>query len=169
MKLIPEQLEGIEARIRELKKNISSYGDYLDEANNDIKHAFSGQNSKDDFTEMQLEKAHHNLAELERIVRDAEIVDATADETCVTVGTTFEVVFANGSKKELTLVERLIGLEDHKKYFSIESPFGQSVIGKEEGATFSYKVKTSPYESRTISGTILTIGQQAKTSKVKEK
>ncbi len=167
MKLIPEQLEGIEARIRELKKNISSYGDYLAEANNDIKHAFSGQNGKDDFTEMQLEKAHRNLAELERIVRDAEIVDAI-DETCVTVGTTFEVVFANGSKKELTLVERLIGLEDHKKYFSIESPFGQSVIGKEEGATFSYKVKTSPYESRTISGTILTIGKD-KALKVKEK
>ena len=116
---------------------------------------------------MQLEKAHRNLAELERIVRDAEIVDAI-DETCVTVGTTFEVVFANGSKKELTLVERLIGLEDHKKYFSIESPFGQSVIGKEEGATFSYKVKTSPYESRTISGTILTIGKD-KALKVKEK
>ena len=49
MKLIPEQLEGIEARIRELKKNISSYGDYLAEANNDIKHAFSGQNGKDDY------------------------------------------------------------------------------------------------------------------------
>ena len=44
----------------------------------------------------------------------------------------------------------------------------QSVIGKEEGATFSYKVKTSPYESRTISGTILTIGKD-KALKVKEK
>lgn len=168
MKLIPEQLEGIEARIEELKKSISSYDDYLAEANNDIKHSFSGQCNKDDFTEMQLAKAHRNLAELESIIRDAEIVDAI-DETCVTVGTTFEVVFTNGSKKELTLVEKLIGLDDHKKYFSIESPFGQSVIGKEEGATFSYKVKTSPYESRTISGTILTIGQQATTPKVKEK
>lgn len=160
MKLVPEQLESIERELAEKRKMVGDK-DYLEAARREILQSLKSEGSnRDDTTEMQMFKAHADIRTLKGITGDCEIVD-TPTGSVIEIGSNFTVEFSSGAERSFVLVEIVEGLDNPMGYATVESPFGQSVIGKTVDDDFSYTVGSS---KREISGTIKSINTKEKTA-----
>jgi transcription elongation factor GreA len=90
------------------------------------------------------------IQKLEDIIKNAVVISSHGTET-VAVGSEV-VVVKNGGKAEQTYT--IVGREESdlsSGKISIHSPFGEAVIGKKKGETFSYNAPSGPVAYRIIS------------------
>lgn len=167
MQLIRKQVEYIEEAITSRKSNDTAlrYG-YLESRNSQALDNEAPLANVDITSETALRINKKELNNLIQILSssETEIIDESS-LTSVEIGTTFTVRFADeNEEEEVTLVEKLIGLEGKAGYTSIESPFGKSVHHKEVGDTFAYTVSVGG-RNNTLTGIVTSIGNEKETEK----
>ena len=160
MKLIPEQLKGIEKAAAELKEERKSFKAYIDERRETNERDGYKIICIDHCTEDEIITNAIKLSKLQKIVDTAEIID-TPNNNQIGIGSTFKLKMADDldddELEEYTLVEKAIGVTIFDGYISLDSKLGQSVYGKHVGENFSYKL--SPKANDTVTGTIVSIGK----------
>lgn len=101
---------------------------------------------------------------LERMLKNATIIDDSSAENEVGINNTVELLFDNGREDKFQLVTSIRG-DSMKKLVSIESPIGMAILGKKVGDTVTVKVNEEFSYQVTIKGIENTTDSDALTIK----
>ena len=107
------------AEVKEMLKEARAFGDL-------------SENSEYDEARDQQAKVESRIAELEYLMKNAEIIDTDAVKNVVSIGSTVIIEYTDGTKKEYVLVGSN-EVDPLKGKISDRSPIGMAVIGHKKG------------------------------------
>lgn len=150
MLLIPEQIKFLRNAIRSLEEEVKEYKSYFEE----LEFAKTDKDSKfrpiDRTIEDRYQLKLQQLEEYKQILRESSYVrEIPTDE--IGIGTKFKICFDDIGTCEYILVDSMIGSNMSLESVTLNSILGQTVLGKKEGDSFSYRVNSNCEE---ISGVI---------------
>ena len=156
MKVTLEQISEIRRELKNAKRSLATYNDYLGQKEKTSTDYSGCGLIGDSVIDAQYHKERDDLEKLYYILTNAEYVtDRQTDE--IGIGTKFFMRFNDDTEtKALILTEFVQGISYGSNFVSIESPLGQAVIGKKTGEGFSYQVVVGngPRDRYNISGQI---------------
>ena len=136
---LQEELELYKAKREENKKDIStarSFGDL-------------SENSEYDEARDQQAKVEARIAELEYLIKNAEVVDTDTIKNVVALGTSVVLKYADG--KEVTY--HIVGsneVDPLNKKISDQSPIGRAVVGSKKGSTVIIETPNGEKEAKIL-------------------
>ena len=169
MKLIPVQ-------IRELKQMVKRLEKQTDEliVSKSFKPALFGSNEESGLDRDIIDQIARNNATIMKIKMSLDSAEVVKAEDIATdhadIGTSFKVVMNTPSGREKivegTLIETNIAGEGVHTLYTITSPFGQALYGKEAGDEFSYTIERT---GRKMNGKVLALTNSMAESMTEEK
>lgn len=124
------------AEVKEQLKIARSFGDL-------------SENSEYDEARDQQAKVESRIAELEYLIKNAEVVDTDTIKNVVALGTTVVLKYADG--KEVTY--HIVGsneVDPMNKKISDQSPIGSAVVGKKKGASIVIETPAGEKEAKIL-------------------
>jgi transcription elongation factor GreA len=108
------------------------------------------ENSEYDSAMVEQELLESRIAELERILRDAKIINAGNKNTeIVAIGSTVIIQIGSGKVDEFTIVGKMEA-NPTKKKISNESPIGMALVGSKMGDSVEVLTPASTYKVKII-------------------
>lgn len=124
------------AEVKEQLKIARSFGDL-------------SENSEYDEARDQQAKVESRIAELEYLIKNAEVVDTDVIKNVVALGTSVVLKYADG--KEVTY--HIVGsneVDPMNKKISDQSPIGSAVVGKKKGASIIIETPAGEKEAKIL-------------------
>ena len=124
------------AEVKEQLKIARSFGDL-------------SENSEYDEARDQQAKVESRIAELEYLIKNAEVVDTDVIKNVVALGTSVVLKYADG--KEVTY--HIVGsneVDPMNKKISDQSPIGSAVVGKKKGANIVIETPAGEKEAKIL-------------------
>ena len=163
--MVKEQVIALEKELEKVTQECEQLLEYVsnDKNNDSFSHHFEELNAVIDTmgTLQELEKARNKMKAIESLLKNAVVVETTSSDR-IEVGSRFEADFGDGELEQYTLLENLSGMSSLEGYISVSSPFGNSVLGKKAGETFSYIINHAE-----ISGMVVSVENQKAKQKTK--
>lgn len=158
MILIPEQIQYLKDTISELKIQIKDYQNYILERKFGDGEGSSIIYHGDVVTESQLEEKQKKLKTYQNMLESSMYLTEIPTNK-IGIGSKFQIQFDDCNQiEEYVLVETLIGNHMADSAITIESPLGQSLLGKQDGDKFYYKIGDTS-TPQMIAGTVIKINK----------
>lgn len=150
MLLIPEQIKFLRSTIRALEEELKEYKSYFE----GLEFTKTDKDSRfrpiDRTIEDQYQLKLQQLKEYKQILKESSYVREIPTDK-IGIGTKFKIRFDDIGTCEYILVDSMIGSNMSLESVTLNSILGQTVLGKKEGDSFSYRVNSNCEE---ISGVI---------------
>jgi transcription elongation factor GreA len=104
------------------------------------------ENAEYDEAKNEQAKVEAEIAQLEKLLRNAVVLEATADSTTVNIGTTVRILDMEFGEEESYQIVGSVEADSDRRRISNESPVGAALIGKKAGEIA--KVETPAGEIR---------------------
>ena len=122
--------------VKEQLKEARSFGDL-------------SENSEYDEARDQQAKVESRIAELEYLIKNAEVVDTETIKNVVALGSTVELEYTDGRKVTYNLVGSN-EVDPMNKKISDQSPIGMAVIGHKKGETVTIETPAGEKDAKII-------------------
>jgi len=143
MLLVPEQIRNIKETIEKLRIEKEEYKNYFaDRKGTNAEETFQSSIGND-MIETQYQAAISKLRVYEKALDTATYIREVSKDT-IGIGNKVKILFDGEEESEIyMLADTDIGLDLSTTIITAESPLGKSIMGKQAGESFDYKVENS--------------------------
>ena len=154
-KLLPKQIEQLKLSREILIKKRKEYVDACNDFDKLASISWEGVTDLNSIYDAdQIAIIDSRICMIDKILKESTLITPTINTNKIEIGSFFKATL-DDEEDVYQLVEQLTKVDGDYIQVSIQSPFGKSVYQKEEGDTFSYKMKSKiPGEIITFEGVI---------------